>query len=202
MAASASDEPGHKRAAQRARLDPAALTCRRRPPRENRLRLPARRDRAAHHTCPRRGHQPAQVGSGHAGGAWRRRQTRWATISRPGTMPIERVETAAGRFDSCLRVQGIAQIRLYVDAMFAWCETPLATTEWYCPGVGLGKLARLEASSSKFLSGGRSDMELVGWHQLMRCDESWSLRAVGTRRRRSRRCAPACRRASGGRARR
>ena len=75
----------------------------------------------------------------------------------------QRVETQAGRFDGCLRVQGKAEIRLYVDAAFAYREIPLTTTEWYCPYVGLVKLERKEPSPSKFIVGGRLEMELTAW---------------------------------------
>ena len=75
----------------------------------------------------------------------------------------EKVETPAGTFDACLRVHGEAQIRLYVDAMFAWRDIPLTTLEWYCPGVGLVRLERREPSPSKFTIGGTMTMELTAW---------------------------------------
>lgn len=75
----------------------------------------------------------------------------------------QKVETAAGRYEGCVRVAGKAQIRLYVDAMFAWREVPLTATEWYCPQVGLVKVERSEPSPTKFMLGGTVTMELASW---------------------------------------
>jgi hypothetical protein len=75
----------------------------------------------------------------------------------------EKVKTPAGEFEGCLRVAGRAEIRLYVDAMFQWRDIPLTTVEWYCPGVGLVKLERKEASPTKFMVGGTVTMELTSW---------------------------------------
>ena len=75
----------------------------------------------------------------------------------------EKVKTPAGDFEGCLRVSGRAEIRLYVDAMFQWRDIPLTTIEWYCPGVGLVKLERKEASPTKFMVGGTVTMELTSW---------------------------------------
>ena len=75
----------------------------------------------------------------------------------------EQVETPAGKFDGCVRVHGQADIRLYVDAQFAWREIPLVTREWYCPGIGLVRLERSEPSPSKFMIGGTLTMELTAW---------------------------------------
>lgn len=75
----------------------------------------------------------------------------------------ERVETPAGTFERCLRVHGQAQIKLYVDAMFAWRDMPLTTLEWYCPDIGLVRLERREPSPSKFTVGGTVTMELLAW---------------------------------------
>ncbi|MFG5407535.1 hypothetical protein ABXN37_04680 [Piscinibacter sakaiensis] len=74
-----------------------------------------------------------------------------------------RVQTPAGDFDGCLRVQGTATVRLFADPTAGWKDLPLTTTEWYCPGVGLVKLERDEPASSAFLSGGRLTMELSAW---------------------------------------
>ncbi len=75
----------------------------------------------------------------------------------------EKVQTAAGQFERCLRVAGRAEIRLYVDAMFQWRQIPLTTLEWYCPDVGLVKLERNEPSPTKFMVGGSMTMELASW---------------------------------------
>ena len=77
----------------------------------------------------------------------------------------EPVETPAGRFDACLRVRGEAAVRLYVDAAFDWRDVALTTREWYCPGVGLVRLERVEPSPSRFMVGGTVTMELTAWKQ-------------------------------------
>jgi hypothetical protein len=75
----------------------------------------------------------------------------------------EPVLARAGRFDGCLRVKGVAVVRLFADPVVGWRDLPLTTTEWYCPGVGLVKLERREPAQSTFLSGGTLTMELVSW---------------------------------------
>lgn len=75
----------------------------------------------------------------------------------------QRVETRAGRFDDCLRVAGRATMRLYADPVVGWKDLPLATTEWYCAGVGLVKLERREPANSSFLTGGTLTLELTAW---------------------------------------
>ena len=76
----------------------------------------------------------------------------------------EKVETRAGAFDGCVRVQGRAEIKLYIDAIGRWDGVPLTTREWYCPDVGLVRLERLEPSPSKLMRGGTLTMELTSWH--------------------------------------
>jgi len=71
------------------------------------------------------------------------------------------VETRAGRFVGCLRVDGAGEIHLYVDELFAYRPVPFTTREWYCPQVGLVKLERVERSPTRFLAGGTLTMELV-----------------------------------------
>ncbi|MFO1273241.1 MAG: hypothetical protein U1F50_16460 [Rubrivivax sp.] len=73
------------------------------------------------------------------------------------------LETRAGRFADCLRVQGRAAMRLYADPVVGWKDMPLATTEWYCKGVGLARLVREEPANSNFLAGGKVTMELTQW---------------------------------------
>ena len=74
------------------------------------------------------------------------------------------VDTRAGRFPDCLRVKGKAAMRLYADPVQGWRDMPLATTEWYCKGVGLVKLVREEPSEgATFLTGGTLTMELTQW---------------------------------------
>lgn len=76
----------------------------------------------------------------------------------------ETVQVRAGRFEGCVRVKGVAALRLFADPVVGWKDMALTTTEWYCPGVGLVKLVREEPAESTFLSGGTLTMELVDWH--------------------------------------
>lgn len=76
----------------------------------------------------------------------------------------EAVRTPAGAFDGCLRVKGIAVLRLFADPVAGWRDLPLVTLEWYCPGVGLVRLERHEPAGSAFLAGGSLTMELTSWH--------------------------------------
>jgi hypothetical protein len=75
----------------------------------------------------------------------------------------QKIETPAGTFESCIKVLGEAKIRLYVDVLFNWREVPLFSTEWYCPGIGLARMERLETSPSKFMRGGSVTMDLVSY---------------------------------------
>ena len=71
------------------------------------------------------------------------------------------VQTRAGRFTGCLRVDGRGEIHLYVDELFAVRAVPFTTREWYCPLVGLVKLERVEHSPTRFIAGGTLTMELL-----------------------------------------
>jgi hypothetical protein len=75
----------------------------------------------------------------------------------------ERVATRGGTFDKCLRVKGTAAVRVHADPVVGWRDMPLATTEWYCEGVGLVRLVREEPAQATFLTGGTLTMELVSW---------------------------------------
>jgi hypothetical protein len=76
----------------------------------------------------------------------------------------ERLATRAGQFENCVRVKGVAALRLFADPVVGWKDMTLTTTEWYCPGVGLVKLLREEPAESTFLTGGKLTMELVDFH--------------------------------------
>lgn len=93
------------------------------------------------------------------------REVRYKHPSIPMTYTIEalnqRVETAVGTFEGCLRVKGAALIKLYADPVMGWRDVPLTTLEWYCPGVGLVRLERDEPGQSAFVTGGRVKMELA-----------------------------------------
>lgn len=74
------------------------------------------------------------------------------------------VDTRAGRFERCVRVQGMALLKLFADPVVGWRDLPLKTTEWYCHGPGLVKLVREEPANSNFLVGGVLTMELLQWN--------------------------------------
>ena len=96
-----------------------------------------------------------------------RREFRKSHSSMPMTYKItaldEKVKTPAGNFESCIKVQGSASIKLYIDATGIWDNAPIKTTEWYCPNVGLTKLVREEISPTKMLRGGGLVMELTSF---------------------------------------
>lgn len=71
------------------------------------------------------------------------------------------VSVPAGRWQGCVRVRGVATLRLFADPVAGWRDLALTTTEWYCPGVGLARLERAEPAGSAFLTGGTLTMELV-----------------------------------------
>lgn len=73
------------------------------------------------------------------------------------------VTTRAGQFTGCLRVKGVATLKLFADPVVGWKDMPITTREWYCPGVGLVRLERTEPANSTFLTGGTLTMDLVSW---------------------------------------
>ena len=75
------------------------------------------------------------------------------------------VQVAGDTFEHCLLVQGIANVKMYIDALVAWRDVPMISREWYCPNVGLVRLEREESSPSKFVVGGKLTMELVRHRQ-------------------------------------
>jgi hypothetical protein len=75
----------------------------------------------------------------------------------------ESVKVPAGEWTNCIRVDGTATIRLYVDEALTFREVPFYHREWYCGGVGLVKLERTETSPTKFLFGGTQILELTSW---------------------------------------
>lgn len=72
----------------------------------------------------------------------------------------EEVTVPAGTFRHCARVKGLAELTLYTDPVSGFRKVPITTTEWYCPGVGLTKLERVEPLSTSFFSGGSVKMVL------------------------------------------
>jgi len=75
----------------------------------------------------------------------------------------QKVKTQAGEFTDCLRVKGVAGLRLFADPVNGWKDMPLTTLEWYCKGVGLVRVERSEPANSTFLMGGTQTLELVSW---------------------------------------
>ena len=75
----------------------------------------------------------------------------------------ESLDLPAGHFDQCLRVRGVASVRVYADPASGWRDMPLTTLEWYCPGVGLVRMERSEPAGSAFLTGGTRTLELESW---------------------------------------
>jgi hypothetical protein len=75
----------------------------------------------------------------------------------------QKVSTAAGSFEGCIKVTGEAQIKLFADDVFNFRDVPLFSYEWYCPKVGLVRMERVEASPSKFVIGGTLLLDLTGW---------------------------------------
>lgn len=73
------------------------------------------------------------------------------------------VSTRAGNFSGCVRVKGVATLKLFADPVVGWKDMPITTLEWYCPGVGLVRLERTEPANSTFLTGGTLTMDLVSW---------------------------------------
>ena len=74
-----------------------------------------------------------------------------------------KVETTAGTFERCVRVQGTALVKLFADPVVGWQNMPLSTIESYCPGVGLVRVERHEPANVTFLLGGSQVMDLQSW---------------------------------------
>lgn len=72
----------------------------------------------------------------------------------------DKVTVPAGTFQNCARVKGLAELTLYTDPVSGFRKVPITTIEWYCRGVGLVKLERVEPLSTSFFSGGRVTMVL------------------------------------------
>lgn len=74
------------------------------------------------------------------------------------------VQTPAGRFERCLRVNGTALKPLFVDPVVGAQDVPLTTLEWDCSGPGLVRLERREqVATTTFLSGGKLTLALSAW---------------------------------------
>ncbi|MET0963412.1 MAG: hypothetical protein ABWY05_11460 [Noviherbaspirillum sp.] len=75
----------------------------------------------------------------------------------------EQVTVPAGSFEHCARVVGRAELTLFTDPVRGFNKVPVTTTEWYCRGIGLVKLERIENLATTFYSGGRVTMELAAY---------------------------------------
>jgi hypothetical protein len=75
----------------------------------------------------------------------------------------ETVTVPAGTFNDCARVEGTGLLELYVDAVTGFKTLPIINREWFCKGVGLVKVERVEELNSMFFSGGKITMELTDY---------------------------------------
>lgn len=75
----------------------------------------------------------------------------------------EVVTVPAGTFKQCARIEGVGNLPLYLDAVTGFKDIPIVNREWYCKGVGLVKVERVELLSSNFFSGGKVVMELTAY---------------------------------------
>ena len=75
----------------------------------------------------------------------------------------EVVTVPAGTFKDCVRIEGSGSMELYVDSVSGFKSLPIVHREWFCKGVGLVKVERIEELSSMFFSGGKITMELLDY---------------------------------------
>jgi hypothetical protein len=75
----------------------------------------------------------------------------------------ETVTVPAGTFKNCARIEGTGLLELYVDAVTGFKTLPIINREWFCKGVGLVKVERIEELQSMFFSGGKITMELTDY---------------------------------------
>lgn len=75
----------------------------------------------------------------------------------------EQVTVPAGTYNKCAKILGQATLTLYTDPVNGFAKVPVTTTEWYCPGVGLVKLERVEKLATAFFTGGSVRMTLSGF---------------------------------------
>ncbi len=71
------------------------------------------------------------------------------------------LDTPAGRFEQCVRVDGQMELMLWHDDTRTYKPTPLLTREWYCPGVGLAQFERDEPTTAQFFQGGHLRRRLL-----------------------------------------
>ena len=73
----------------------------------------------------------------------------------------ETVETPAGVFEKCIRVDAVGKMVFYADASLGYQEILINHSEWYAPGVGLVKLERDEPLNTDIMKGGKVTMLLT-----------------------------------------
>lgn len=71
------------------------------------------------------------------------------------------VETPAGVFPKCIRIEATGKMVFYADASAGYQEILINHTEWYAPGVGLVKLERDEPLNTDIMKGGKVSMVLT-----------------------------------------
>ena len=67
----------------------------------------------------------------------------------------EALEVPARRFSPCVRVEGSGSFKIYKDGRTGVADQTIASTEWYCKGVGLARFDRDEPADSRMLKGGK-----------------------------------------------
>lgn len=71
------------------------------------------------------------------------------------------VETPAGVFEQCVRIDASGKMVFYADASRGYQEVLINHSEWYAPGVGLIKLERNEPLDTEIMKGGKVSMLLT-----------------------------------------
>jgi hypothetical protein len=73
----------------------------------------------------------------------------------------ETVETPAGKFEKCVKVEAFGRMTVYADPRTGYKEVDVVHREWYAPGVGLVKLEREEPVELNIIKGGKLTMVLT-----------------------------------------
>lgn len=71
------------------------------------------------------------------------------------------VETPAGKFEKCIKVEAFGRMTVYADPRTGYKEVDVVHREWYAPGVGLVKLEREEPVELNVIQGGKLSMVLT-----------------------------------------
>ena len=69
----------------------------------------------------------------------------------------------AGEFNNCVLIEGNANLSIYVGAVRGRKDVPIINREWYCKGIGLVKLERIEDLRSDIWTGGKIVLELLNY---------------------------------------